>query len=319
MMPTSALQYDVSVILPAYRSAAFIESTLASVTSQIGVTLEVIVVDDGSPDDTAMIVSRVAAASPVPVRLLRQTNQGIAAARNAALRVAKGRYIAFIDHDDVWRADKLRIQVALLDNSPDVGIAYSGFIVWDPSTPPSFPDEEIDATQWVSELSGWIYHQLLLTNWVLFSTALFRREVFECIGLLDLELPPADDWDLVLRASRLFRFVKLQSPLALYRSHSGQTSRVPGPRNLQNDLRTSMILRYGYASPDGQRVDEGRLRSRQVESEINFANGHLAVGSLRLGWRSMGRSICYSPLSMAPYVGLLNAFHKSITRALRKT
>jgi glycosyltransferase involved in cell wall biosynthesis len=283
---------SVSIILPAYNSARFLQTTLDSIFAQDYSDYEIIIVDDGSSDDTAAIARRQGSR----VRLIQQKNGGISVARNTGLGAAKGQYIAFIDHDDIWHPRKLSAQVKLLERADSgVGVCYGEFLIWDGVNPPHFPDSDVSCEEFVSDLSGWVYHQLLLTNWVLFSTALFRRSVFEVIGKFDRELPPADDWDLVLRASRQFQFMRLRSVVALYRHHSGQTSRRCFARDYQTELRESMILRYGLAGPDGQHPDLAKLKDRRLRSLLSFAATHAKWGSIGLAVQSLVRATCLAP------------------------
>ncbi|MCB0791851.1 MAG: glycosyltransferase family 2 protein, partial [Flavobacteriales bacterium] len=110
---------NVSVVVPCHNAAPWIEATLTSVLAQDWPGLEVIVVDDGSVDDSA---DRVARRFP-QVRLLRQANAGVAAARNAGLKAASGDWVAFVDADDHWLPGKLRVQMALLAANPQARMA----------------------------------------------------------------------------------------------------------------------------------------------------------------------------------------------------
>ena len=115
----------VSVIIPAYNTAAFISKTLDSVLSQTYRNLEVLVVDDGSQDETPEIVKLIAQ-SDRRVTLLRQANAGVAAARNLAIQKSSGEYIAPIDADDIWFPQNLEKQVQyMLEASPLVGLVYA--------------------------------------------------------------------------------------------------------------------------------------------------------------------------------------------------
>jgi len=119
----------VSVIIPAYNAARFIRRTLVSVLAQTHPDLDVIVVDDGSVDETVSIVEAIARDDP-RVRLFRQKNSGVSAARNAALSVARGAYIAPLDADDLWHPAKLEKQLAVFANRPaNVGLVYCWFAV----------------------------------------------------------------------------------------------------------------------------------------------------------------------------------------------
>lgn len=292
---THSAQTTVSIILPAYNSATFLQTTLNSIFSQDYSDFEIIIVDDGSTDTTAQIARQ----QERRVRLIQQKNQGISEARNTGLKAARGRYIAFIDHDDFWHPKKLSAQVSVLEKMDETtGVCYGDFAKWDDQDAPEFANPDVCPDRWVSELSGWIYHQLLLTNWVLFSTALFRRTVFDTIGTFDRELPPADDWDLVLRASRRFKFVKLRDVVALYRQHSGQTSRQCPPRDFQGELRESMILRYGAAGPDGTLPDPHKLRDRRIRSHLTFCTMQALSGSTLVAAQALTKAFLLSPLDL---------------------
>lgn len=283
---------DFSIILPAYRSAAFIETTIGSVLAQSDPDFELIVIDDGSPDNTADIVRAIPDSR---IRLLSRPNGGIAAARNTGIEAATGRWIAFLDHDDFWHPDKLRTQRAVFEAQPDVGVVYGEFLGWDPANPPVFPDAPLDAAALSARLSGYIYHELLLTNWVLFTTAVFKREVFTRIGLFDPALPPADDWDVALRASVHFKFAKLEQPVALYRQHAGQTSRKPDVRDLEGDMRRRFMGEYGTTSPDGRQTDAQELKRRMVRSAYNYGVGRVQCGDFARARPALWSAWCQQP------------------------
>lgn len=168
----------------------------------------------------------------------------------------------------------MKAQLAAFERDPELGIVYGEFSAWDPKVPAVFHDTELDAAQLDPRLSGWIYPELLLTNWVLLSTAMFRREVFQRIGKFNPELPPSDDWDVAVRASRYFRFAKLKQVVALYRQHAGQTSRRPAARDIQSDVRQGFIDKFGQAGPDGREVDARALQQRRYRG--HFLHGHVA-------------------------------------------
>ena len=254
----------VSVVLPAYNAALFIQQTIASITAQSFGDLEIIVVDDGSIDATA----KIAAAQDPRVRVVQQHNQGIAFARNVGISHARGEWIAFMDHDDLWHPQKLKAQCAVLGCDPGCGIVYGEFLRWDPLTPPNFPDEEIDSTRVVADLSGFILSQLVRTNWVLLSTAMVRRSVFETVGCFDPAMPPADDWDFVIRAAEHYRFVKLAQTVALYRVHSGQTSLKLTSRNVEFELRARALERV--TDLGGSVLDMDDINQRQFRALFNY-------------------------------------------------
>ena len=114
-----------SIIVPAFNAQATVRATLTSLTAQSHADLEIIVVDDGSTDDTAVLAQQVAATDP-RIKVVRQANRGLAGARNSGLAVAQGAVIGFCDATDLWMPDKLATHVAHLRAAPEVGLSYSG-------------------------------------------------------------------------------------------------------------------------------------------------------------------------------------------------
>lgn len=179
----------VSVIVPAYNAAQLIGPTLQSVLSQTHPQTEVIVVDDGSRDDTAALVETFAG-----VKCIRQVNMGVSAARNTGAAAASGDYLAFLDADDVWHPAKLALQVKDMEAHPDVVLSRTHFreSQW---APDEFarcfcsPDSQI-----VAHLS-----ESFLNPYFATSTVMVRRSAFESIGGFDSELRIAEDVDFYLR------------------------------------------------------------------------------------------------------------------------
>ena len=125
-MTTTSIISEISVVIPLYNKAAEIERTLGSVLGQSVLPREVIIIDDGSTDGSAEIVERMA--TPL-VRLLRQENGGVSAARNRAIEMATGRWIALLDGDDWWKPDYLSAMARLIERYPDCGAYGSAFYV----------------------------------------------------------------------------------------------------------------------------------------------------------------------------------------------
>ncbi len=165
----------VSVVMPAYNAGLYIGEAIDSIVAQGHDDLEVVVVDDGSTDDTVAI----ATGRHPSVHVFRQSNQGSAVARNFAIARARGANIAFLDADDAWRPGKLAAQLAVLEGDRQWGGAYCAWDVWHPDAQGRYlrpaEDSGADPTALDPAGSGWLYHQLLLTSVILTSSLVLRR------------------------------------------------------------------------------------------------------------------------------------------------
>lgn len=209
MAPHSAEPPRVSIIMPTLNGHRFIASSIRSLQSQDHDELEIIVIDNGSTDDTVAIVERAAAQDP-RIRLIHAEVRGIANARNAGLAIARGEFIAFLDHDDLCPAGKISRQVSRLWDSPDT-IAVFGRTVMFPSAEIVAPADVVDAAP------------PLLT--MLLAAALFRRRAFDLIGPLDPAFKLADDFDFVLRLIEAGPEIAIEDEIAtLHRRHPTQAT-----------------------------------------------------------------------------------------------
>ncbi len=225
----------VSVIIPTYRRPTFLHRAIASVLNQTFQHFELIIVDDASHDNTHNVVSSFY--DPRIRYINHESNKGAAAARNTGIINAQSEYLAFLDDDDEWLPEKLRLQIALLDNSPSkVGGIYTGHIV-------------------VDETSGNVLRQrtpnnrgnlsnILLSHNCLGSTSsmLLRKECFDTVGLFDESLPSFQDYDLWIRISRSFEFDYINKPLYKYHLHNNKIW--TNPESLSKGIEI-MLERYG--------------------------------------------------------------------------
>jgi len=214
----------VSVIVPAYNAAPFISSTIESILAQTYQRFEVLVVDDGSQDETASIVRRYLEKDDRIV-LQQQNNRGVAAARNQAISIAKGEYIAPIDADDIWFPQNLEKQITcFLESNANVGAVYSRSIDIDES---GFPTGGFNA----ADISGKVFLNLLCHNFIgNASSTMLRRSCLEQVGLYSTEMREkeaggCEDWDLYLRIAEHFQFAAVPKFLVGYRRHQGTMSR----------------------------------------------------------------------------------------------
>ena len=226
----------ISVVIPTYNSAKFVGASLESALQQSCDDYEIIVVDDGSTDNTASIVR----AFPAPVRYVAQTNQGPAAARNTGIREARGEYVCFLDADDSWKPNKLRTQLDFMDAHPHVGLVFADEEEFDEGG--VHCASLVSKSRFFSDISGshivdGAFHKLLEENFIPTSTVMIRRQCFERTGLFDVGLKGPEDRDLWSRIAVSFPVAYI--PLVL-----GRKRVVPGSvsHNVETTLRSRIIL-----------------------------------------------------------------------------
>jgi glycosyltransferase involved in cell wall biosynthesis len=243
----SKCQPAVSVVMAAKNYAKFLPQAVASVQAQTFTDWELIIVDDGSTDQTPEVVKPFL--QEERIRYFRSDKLGQSRAKNLGVKLSQGRLIAFLDADDAWHADKLSLQVECLRQHPTVGVCFTRRILMDESgntrraNDPPAP-------------SGAVFNEIFLRNFVCFSSVMIRREAFEQVGGFNPTWDLSIDYDLWLRISPLYEFQQLDEPLTLYRTGHGNLSKKLADRvstafaimdQRDWDLPRS-ILREGYAS-----------------------------------------------------------------------
>ena len=207
----------VSVIIPAYNASKFIREAINSVLNQTYKDYEIIVVDgrDGSTDNTREIVAEYGDA----VRYFRQENRDLSDARNKGILNSRGKYIAFLDSDDLWFENKLALQVEFLDSHRDVGLVFSDS--WFKFYGDVAGKEQHLVGRRFFQIAkpyrGEVLSQLFVVNFIPVLTVLVRKECLLKVGLFKKEYDSAEDYDLWLRVSRVFKVDYIDEPLAIYR------------------------------------------------------------------------------------------------------
>jgi len=213
----------VSVVVPSFNGLPYLREAVASILGQTLEAIELVLVDDGSTDETAAYVATIA---DPRLRYLSQQNRGLAASRNVGIRAARGAYVAFLDHDDRYAPDKIARQAAVLDARPDVGVVYTGW----------------------RHIDGDILPTLILGNVMHPSTMMVRRDPVLAAGAFDESRTGLEDWDLWVRlATAGIRWACVDAALVDYRLHPGQMSKHGAKRRLDNRL---AILDRTCAAPD---------------------------------------------------------------------
>lgn len=206
----------VSVIIPTYNRAAYIGDAIDSVLAQTFTDYEIIVVDDGSTDDTAAVVG----AYGDQVRYIYQQNGGSSAARNHGLRLAQGEFIAFLDSDDLWSPHKLEHGLNHLRTNPAVGLCHTDYHVID-------MQGTVLKKHQLHRYAGHIYELLLFGCPIDTSTVMMPAQFARQIGDFDLHLEMMQDIDLWMRAAHAAPIGHIPQPLTQFRHHSGNKPRDP--------------------------------------------------------------------------------------------
>jgi len=248
-----------SVIIPTYNRKEYVRQAIDSVMLQTFTDYEIIVVDDGSTDDTEKALARYGA----KIRYFRQKNQGESAARNYGLDIARGKYIAFLDDDDVWLPHKLERQVSYLGAHPDTAMVCSGDIAID-AEGQQIEQRSVDELNLSEgELSfETIFYPCPITA----STVLAKKSVLIQAGLFDESMKYGEDWDMWMRVALHGPIGYIPEPLVFFRVHRANQSTVlstpeEADRWLEDRLRShEKVFRLWTGSTEAL----SRFRSRAI-------------------------------------------------------
>jgi glycosyltransferase involved in cell wall biosynthesis len=272
----------VSVVIPTYNRSGSLEDAVRSVLDQTFADLEVIVVDDGSTDDTREMV--VALQSDPRLRCFRQRHRGrAAAARNMGIRHSRGELIGFLDDDDIWLPTKLERQVAALAAEPGAGVAWCALHKHHVGADGGIRAREIQRyrpERYREPLTGPFIHGPG-------STILVRAECFDRVGMFD-EVLGFSDMDMVQRLGAAYAFVCLDEPLVVYRLHEGSMS--ADPDRMVRDWRRYMARLRRRTPPDCHHL---------IPVALLIRNGGWVVAYLRAGHFAKARALLLRSMGIA--------------------
>jgi glycosyltransferase involved in cell wall biosynthesis len=299
VMPTPL----ISVVIPTFNYGRFIEEAVESVLAQTYRNFEVIVVDDGSVDDTRERLERFGGS----IRYIHQTNQGMSAARNVGIDHSRGELIAFLDSDDVWHPRKLETQVASLQAHPDVGLLATGHEYgaggdWQlQEVPVPVPSRRITL------------EDLVIGSRFGTCGVLVRRHCFEVVGSFDAQLRAAEDVEMWIRIASRFIIRKIELPLWRYRLHGDSTH-----QNLAlMDLNIEKKLDRIFAGPQPLSHSVSLRRRAGSVAAYFSAHGHLNQGKWGDALSRSLRSVRLWPLGLPKEVtGSPIAHHRLLLRLL---
>jgi len=229
----------VSVVIPTYNRINLLERAVNSVIRQTKNAFEIIVVDDGSDDNSSEMVKQKFGS----VILVRQENCGVSAARNRGIEISKGDWIALLDSDDEWKPNKLEKQINALSEDPDYFFCHTNE-TWIRN------GVRVNQGKRHKKYGGYIFDKCLDICRISPSSALFKKSILEHVGLFDNELHVCEDYDLWLRITREHKILFIDEPLIIkYGGHSDQLSKnidgieIYRIRSLEKLLRNKRIKR----------------------------------------------------------------------------
>jgi glycosyltransferase involved in cell wall biosynthesis len=269
----------VSVIIPAYNRAYILGEAIDSVLSQKFKDLELIVVDDGSDDETEKVVSSYTHR----LTYIYQEHRGVSAARNRGIEHAQGDYLAFLDSDDLWLKDKLYLQMKFMESHPEVLICYTEEI-W------IRKGVRVNPMKKHRKYSGMIFEHCLPLCIISPSSVLIARSLLEKIGGFDEELEACEDYDLWLRISAQYPVYLIDAPLIVKRGgHADQLSKkIEGQDRFR--IRALIKLLEGDSLAPHQRELAWKELNRKCEI---YGKGCIKRGKEKEGERILALAIKY--------------------------
>lgn len=285
----------VSVIIPAYEAARYIEETIRSVFQQTHSNLEIIVVDDGSPDNQGALVEKLAAEDD-RLQYVKQKNGGVSSARNRGFELSKGTYLAFLDADDVWQAQNLEKKLAKFKTDLALGLVHSDTTIID--------EDSKRTGETKSGKEGYLLDDLLLWNGTCIptpSSILIKREVMEKVGGFDLELSNAADKEFFLRVAQKYKIGRVPEVTWQYRVHT---------ENMHKNIalmEKDELLAY-------KRADENKLFKSPKFRRQCYANMYMIVGASWWGdGQSKGKGLKYLLKALWIYPPAIRSIFNKLT------
>jgi len=336
----------VSVIVPTYNRARLVRAAVQSILAQTYKNFEIVVVDDGSTDDTKSALDGI----DPRVRYIAQANAGAAAARNTAMARARGEFFAFLDSDDEWLPWKLEAEVALMRHHPDAALVWTdmsaigldGELVAERYLRTYYSAYDlVRIEEWMAPAAmprkiaaiapagvagaplrkGELFPALFLGNLVHTSTLLMRREVIARAGVFNVTMPCAEDYDLWLRASRGAKYLFLDVPSIRYRIDGDDRLTNPRKQRAIAHVNLTIVRRWADEAARTGKLPVSAIRARKAEVLSWVGTTELEAGS----WPTAGyflRSLWQRPAQprtmMLLALGLLPPGMVRAARAMKR-
>ena len=274
-----------SVIIPTFNCGRFVAGAIESALGQTVRPAEVVVIDDGSTDDTESVIRQFGD----KVTYIKQSNAGVSAARNRGVAESSSEFIAFLDADDIWEPTKLEKQLAVFESDPEIGLVHCGMREFDSET-----GETIGLR--TDGKDGWVADDLLLWEGPVVnasgSSPLVRRSAFESTDGFDPAIKVGEDWDLCYRIARKYKIGFVREPLVNYRLHPGGAH-----RNVENmEIGMGRFYEKAFDTDDANVLT---LRRRAMSNYHRTLSGsYLYAGSYGRAIKHAVKSLVYRPSSI---------------------
>jgi glycosyltransferase involved in cell wall biosynthesis len=278
----------VGVIIPVYNGALYIDKCIQSVLAQTFQDFEIVVVDDGSTDNTAQVVQAI---SDTRVEYVYQANRGPSAARNTGIRCSRGDFIAFLDSDDLWLPSKLEKQLQCFNQAEGAGLVHCSVIIVDAA------GNVVRCQEARSE--GRILDDLLLENSIATSSTMVPRKVLEHVGLFPEGVSRGEDWALWMRIAANYPVAAVQIPLVVYTLLPGGLAK--NAIALRDDMLRSLAQAF-----DSFARHRAHLR-RKATARVYFGAGAVlgTVGHQDEARKELLKSLRLDPCILGAYWRLL--------------
>ncbi len=280
----------VSVIIPNYNYEAFIEKTIDSVLSQTYEAIEVVVVDDGSRDNSLEVLRKYGE----KIKVVSQSNQGVSTARNKGVSESKGEYLAFLDADDLWLPSKLQREMERFFERPDFGLVHCSVSYIDPQ------GQIIGENRNGNE--GWLASDILtLRRGAVIgagSTSVVRRSVFDEVDGFDSRLSTSADWEFCYRVASKYCIGFVDEPLVQYRMHT--TNMHSNIAAMEHDLRLGFEKAFADQSSGVQGIRSDCLGN----FHYLLAGSYYRTGKYYASFINILKSLWYKPQRIGDYLAL---------------
>jgi glycosyltransferase involved in cell wall biosynthesis len=306
--PSPPGRLPISVVIPAFNRQDYVVACIESAASQTAAPQEILVIDDGSTDETGTIARRLGAT------VIRQANAGVSAARNTGIKAASAPWIAFLDTDDVWLPEKLEMQWEALALCPRAGIAFCDFSQFNDggtiveSTLPTYKSyAAVKRRETAPGLfccdHGSLCDAFTQANFMLTSSLVIRRDLLLSVGLFDVELRHREDYELLLRLVTVSTAAAVERPLVRYRHHGENASKEWMPMLLGRALIADRVIRSPAQYPSAALERFARIQHLQLRQ---IGAKWLAAGEFESAADAFAKSLARK-FSLAALLGYATA------------